>query len=47
MQLGDAIEGEDCYDKTGHSVSLSGDGNKVVIGSPGILSGYVRAFVFK
>jgi len=47
VQLGDAIEGEDSYDKTGHSVSLSGDGNKVVIGSPGILSGYVRAFVFK
>ena len=34
-QRGDDIDGEKAYDDSGHSVSLSGDGTRVAIGTPG------------
>jgi hypothetical protein len=50
MQLGDNIDGEAVGDESGHSVSLSADGNTVAVGSPGNDdngdgSGQVRVFV--
>ena len=52
IQLGDDIDGEAAYDKSGFSVSLSADGNTVAIGSPGNddngdNSGHVRVFVLE
>lgn len=45
-QVGQNIDGEDLYDRCGRSVSLSNDGNKVVIGSPNRTnsSGEVRIY---
>jgi hypothetical protein len=49
IQIGDDINGEDPYDSSGHSVSLSADGSKVAIGSPfndanGEDAGHARVF---
>jgi hypothetical protein len=53
VQLGEDIEGEGHDNFSGRSVSLSGDGDTVAIGSPGFsydkggLNGMVRVFVVK
>jgi len=46
MQIGSDIYGEDKYDKSGCSVSLSSDGSVVAIGGTGLYDskGYVRVF---
>ena len=44
VQQGDNIEGDAAADESGHSVSLSSDGNIVAIGSPGNNSGHVRVY---
>ncbi|KAL3811919.1 hypothetical protein ACHAXA_002536 [Cyclostephanos tholiformis] len=49
VQIGNDIEGDAAYDNSGHSVSLSADGDKVVIGSPwnddnGDSSGHVKVY---
>lgn len=48
-QLGNTIQGENSYDQSGHSVSISANGNVVAIGAPnydgiGTVSGYVRIY---
>jgi len=48
-QIGDDIDGEDAFDESGTSVSLSGNGSVVAIGAPfnsgnGSLAGHVRVF---
>jgi hypothetical protein len=48
-QLGSEIDGEDAYDESGRSVSLSSDGNRVAIGAVkndgnGFDSGHVRVY---
>ncbi|MDC0204773.1 hypothetical protein OAJ65_03150, partial [Flavobacteriales bacterium] len=51
-QLGQDIDGESAGDRSGESVSLSADGNKVAIGAPwndnayGIDAGHVRIYTF-
>ena len=52
IQIGDDIDGEAVFDLSGHSVSLSANGNKAAIGSPnngdnGDYSGHVRVFRLK
>jgi hypothetical protein len=52
IQIGDDIDGEAAFDNSGWSVSLSADGNKVAIGSPGNndngdTSGHVRIYVLE
>ncbi len=52
IQIGDDIDGEMPYDKSGYSVSLSGDDDKVAISSPynddnGASSGHVRVYVLE
>jgi hypothetical protein len=49
IQLGSDINGEAVYDESGHSVALSGDGNRLAIGAikndgNGIDSGHVRVY---
>ena len=45
-QLGDDIDGENARDKFGETITLSGDGNRVAIGSPenGIQQGHLRIY---
>jgi hypothetical protein len=52
IQIGDDIDGEAAWDLSGTSVSLSADGNKVVIGTPfndinGYNSGHVRVYALE
>ena len=49
VQLGQDIDGESNGDRSGHSISLSKDGNVVIIGSPanqalGVETGHARVF---
>lgn len=46
VQIGEDIDGEYCFDKSGTSLSFSNDGKKIAIGSPGYYSyiGHVRVF---
>jgi len=46
-QIGEDIDGEATYDISGWSVSLSGDGKTVAIGSYGRGSGQKNVFFFK
>lgn len=51
MQLGQDVDGEAMFDESGRSVSMSGDGNTLVIGAPyndgsGNRAGHVRAYRF-
>lgn len=44
QQIGQAINGEASYDRSGYSVSLSADGSTVAIGSPFNDNGHVRIY---
>ncbi len=49
IQLGQDIDGENAYDQSGMSISLSADGNRVAIGAPynrgnGLHAGHVRIY---
>ena len=50
-QIGENIDGEDAYDHSGYSISLSGDGMTVVIGAAkndgnGGQAGHVRVMYY-
>lgn len=52
VQLGDDIDGETSSDQSGHSVSISADGNRVAVGAMnnngnGNWSGHVRVFAWQ
>lgn len=49
VQLGQNIDGEENYDLSGYSVSLSSDGRTVAVGSPAsnLGSGSARVFIYK